>query len=77
MFSKRFDLSQQLVGEILQQQTAKVNVVRLDICARGFRKAGQRRFFDEKFLNPNFIRYVKIELLRVFEVNDKKGKTLQ
>ena len=59
-FSKTFDLSQQLIGEILQQQTAKMNEIRLDIWARAFRKAGQRTFFDEMFLKPNFIRYVEI-----------------
>ena len=76
-FAKTFDLRQQPTGEILQQQTAKVNEVRLDICARGFWKAGQKPFFDERFLNPNTIRYVKLELSKIYEVNDKKGKTVQ
>ena len=45
---------QQLTGEyLLQNLTAAVNEVRLDISARGFLQAGQMAFLDVKVFNPN------------------------
>ena len=40
---------QQLTRGMLQEQKANENEVRLDICARGFCKAGQGVFFDGRF----------------------------
>ena len=43
---------QQLTGEYLQNSTAAVNEVRLDISARGFLQAGQMVFLAVKVFNP-------------------------
>ena len=46
---------QQLTRGMLQVQKANENEVRLDICARGFCKTGQRVFFDGRFLTQTLL----------------------
>ena len=64
---------QQLTGENLQNSTAAVNKVRLDISARGFLQAGQMAFLDVKVFNPNAKWYANIELSKAYEINEKEN----
>ena len=67
---------QEITGEILQPSTVTGNEARLDICARGFRQAGQMAFFDVRVFNPTSKRYVNQEISKTYEVNEIEKKKL-
>ena len=50
------------------------NEVRLDIYSRGLREAGQAAFFDVRVFNPNDMKYPKLELPKLYEINEKENK---
>ena len=59
----------QLNGESFQNHTARGNMVRLYISARGLWEAGQAAFFNVRVFNPNTMRYTKLELLKSYETS--------
>ena len=67
-------LLQQVTGENLQYHTARGDDVRPDICPQRFWKASQAGIFDVRVFNPNTTRYVKLELSKSHEINEKKEK---
>lgn len=67
---------QPLTGEKLQQETAKGNEARLGICSQGFWVAGPVEIFEIRFFNVNALRYAKLNLSKIYEVNEKKSFTM-
>ena len=67
---------QPLTGESFATSTATGNEVRLDVCACGFRQAGQMAFFDVTVFNPKARRYAKQELSKTYQLNEKEKKRL-
>ena len=48
----------------------------LDVCACRFWQAGQMVFFHVRVFNPNARRYVKQELSKTYQLNEKEKKRL-
>ena len=67
---------QPLTGESFPPSTATGNEVRLDVCAHGFWQVVQMAFFDVRVFNPNARRYIKQELSKTYQLNEKEKKRL-